>query len=90
MATEKTAKTTSTTSTSTTPTSTDTEPAKPQPDLDVYLQFTREGNPDGTTEEQLWVAALTQGGHTTGLYGKSKAEVEERAKELLAAHGVEV
>jgi hypothetical protein len=72
-------------------TTTDTPTEKPNDPLDVYLQYTQEGDPDADTPaKQWWVAALTQGGHTTGLYGKSKEEVQERAKELLAAHGVEI
>jgi hypothetical protein len=34
------------------------------------------------------VAALTN--FSTSIYAKSQAEVEDRARELLAAHGVEV
>jgi len=83
---------TSTTSTSTTPKTTDTEPTTPKPDpLAPYLQYTQEGDPNADTPAKQWlVASLTQGGHTTSLYARSKVEIEERAREILAAHSIEV
>jgi hypothetical protein len=33
---------------------------------------------------------LTEGGHTTEITGKSKDEVEERARTILNARGVEI
>ena len=59
--------------------------------LAAYLQFAREGDANATNvNAQFWVGSLTQGGHTTSLYGKSKQEVEDRAREILASRGVEV
>jgi hypothetical protein len=60
------------------------------PTLDTYLSYVREGDASGTTDERFWIASLTQGGHTTDVYAKSQQEVEQRAREILAARGIEV
>jgi hypothetical protein len=78
-------------STSTKPRATSTEPSKPKPDLSAYLQITREGNPDApNVEGQFWIGSLALTNASVSLYAKSEAELQARAKELLAAHGVEV
>jgi hypothetical protein len=57
--------------------------------LGVYLQVTREGDSNATSAtQQFWIAALSQGGHTTTLYGKSKEEITERATTILSARGI--
>jgi hypothetical protein len=57
--------------------------------LGVYMQVTREGDSNATSAtQQFWIAALSQGGHTTTLYGKSKEEITERATTILSARGI--
>jgi hypothetical protein len=75
-------------STSTKPATTDTPP--PEDPLAAYLSIAREGNPDGTVEQSFWIGSLALTNATVPIYAKSEAEVQARAKELLAAHGVEV
>jgi hypothetical protein len=76
-----------------TKTTADPETSKPPPEdpLSPYLSYGREGNPDAPTPEgQFFVASLSQGGHTTSLYAKSREEIEARAREILASRGIEV
>jgi hypothetical protein len=55
----------------------------PEPDpLAPYLQFTQEG--------QWYVGALYEGGRTVSLYAKTRDEIEQRAREILASRGIEV
>jgi hypothetical protein len=74
----------------TTTADTTTSDAPKKPSLEAYLQITREGNPDGTTEESFWIGNVALTNATVPVYAKSEAEVQARAKELLAAHGIEV
>jgi hypothetical protein len=65
----------------TTTTKTTKATAKADP-LAAYLQLTQAG--------ALFHGSLTQGGHTTEIVGKSEAQVEQRAREILASRGVTV
>jgi hypothetical protein len=41
--------------------------------LGVHLQVTREGDSNATSASQrFWIAAVSQGGHTTSLYAKTQ------------------
>jgi len=64
-------------------TATKTPKTTPKSDDLVGLQFSVEGDP-------YWAADLNDAGHTVALYGKTKKQVEDRAREILAARGVEV
>jgi hypothetical protein len=77
----------------TTSTTTKTAEEKPPQDdpLAAYLQIAHEGDASALNPNaQLRSASLTEGGHSTALYGKSKQEIEERARPILAARGVDI
>jgi hypothetical protein len=66
--------------------------SKPKPPpIDSYLQYSHEGDPDSANPNlQFWVASLSEGGHTASIYEKAQEAVEARAREILAARGIEV
>jgi hypothetical protein len=57
-----------------------------KPDLGPRFVVAQEGNPDAPTAAgKLWVAELNDGDHTVQLHGKTKEQVEDRAREIIAA-----
>jgi hypothetical protein len=57
-------------------TMTEKKSAKAKDDDLAALQFSVEGDP-------YWAADFNDGGHTVALYGKSREQVEARAREIL-------
>lgn len=77
------------------PSKTSTKAAEEKPPKDdplaTYLQIAREGDADaGSAIGRFWIGSLTEGGRCIELYAKTKAEVEERARAILAARGIDV
>jgi hypothetical protein len=70
-------KTTTTKAKTTTTPKAATKTATKNDDL-ASLQFSVQGDP-------YWAADLNDAGHTVALYGKSKEQVEDRAREILAS-----
>jgi hypothetical protein len=81
----------STTSTKTSTTTTKIEPKASAKSTDktsnevAGLQFVNEGVTHASAPNvKLWSATLTDGGHTIEITGKSREQVEDRARAILA------
>ena len=58
-------------------------------DINVYLQFTQQGDPAAPTGYgKLWIGSLTEGGRSAAIVRPDQQSVIDRAIEILGDRGI--